>query len=236
MYAGWLSKDSLPRSPPPDMLVQFHSRYASDKDLLEARAAMADAAPLGASVRVVRAAAVTNPGRYVVDAMLVEEIILEYMDAYLARFGLAFWCPDMLDSPYSLLNSALRIIVIDTFRQAVSARAYDFLGAKMEHAANTLLLIRFFDHFVFHHQLARFKQNMKNPGSVIAREALKAAYERRRTVCPFRGTMYNELMCTLSWLRNASTSSRNMDIPSAIGRLSQPRRHRMTSVSAACTS
>jgi hypothetical protein len=172
----------MPQSPSDEMRAQLHSRYSSHDDLLVARSERSSR-HVRISARVGRAAGLVKPGPFARDALLVEEVILELMDAYLARFGLIAWTPDMQDSPYSIFNSALRIIAIDTFRQAMSAHAYRFLGAKMEYAMDTLLIMRFFDHFVFHHMKARFTWELKyGSGAMEFVDKRKVTLERRRTV------------------------------------------------------
>ncbi|KAF6760965.1 hypothetical protein DFP72DRAFT_1092464, partial [Ephemerocybe angulata] len=83
----------------------------------------------------------------------VEEHAVEYIRIELARFGLPIWGPNFLESPYSLYNSACRIVALDTFKQALKTGAYDFLDLKRKinlrkYATRLDLLIKIYDHII----------------------------------------------------------------------------------------
>jgi hypothetical protein len=176
-----LSKDSIPPLPSPATLAAFHSRFATQEDILECR----DSQNLLVDERTVifvRTSSLLKPVKYAADAARLEEFWYAYFATYCARFGVTLWRPDLRDTPYSMYNAILRIIVIDTFRQAVLAGAYRYKGADPDLMSNMLMLFRMYDNFVHHRQRNRFLIEMKNPGALLAQEAKGAAYAGRDRV------------------------------------------------------
>jgi hypothetical protein len=176
-----LLPNAVPQLPSRDSLAAFKSRYTSDTQILAAREGPTLISE--ASVRVARLSQLPNAGKHATDAALVEAFVIDYIATYCAKFGLTEWAPDLRDTPYSLYNSAHRIIAIDTFRQAMAARAYSHMGPNQDFLHDTALLMRVYDHFVHHFQLQRFKKEGKIPGSVALIEQLRPTYTRRGRVC-----------------------------------------------------
>jgi hypothetical protein len=112
----------------------------------------------------------------------VEEHMLEYMQASLARFGLTTWCPDLRQTAYSLYNSACRIIALDTFKQALVAHTYAHLQPNTAYVKDTSLLVKLYDHFVHHYMFMRYKKDKRNPGSVRAADDAGPQYRGRKRV------------------------------------------------------
>lgn len=113
----------------------------------------------------------------------IEEHILEYIQACLAKFGLVVWCPDLNQTPYALYNSACRIIALDTFRQALVSHAYAHLAPNLKYAKDMILLVKLYDHFVHHYLYSRYKKESRIPGSVLAADTASPQYRRRKRVC-----------------------------------------------------
>jgi hypothetical protein len=178
-----ISRRALPSIPPEDMLVAFGSRFTSTTQLWTARTDRASIQS-PASVRLVHAISYTNPGTYARDAALVEESVLSLIGAICARYGITEWAPDLRDTAYSIYNSACRIIFLESFKQALIARGFDFLNANPAHARETLMIMRCYDHFVHFIQFVRFRRDQANPGCVISAEEDKVDRERRRRVRP----------------------------------------------------
>ncbi len=105
-------------------------------------------------------------GRIAGQARLIEEHMLGYIQACLSRFGMQHWCPDLCQSAYSLYNSACRIIAIDTFKQALISHTYIHISLNTIYASNMDILIKLYDHFVFHYLLVRYRREARQPGSV----------------------------------------------------------------------
>ncbi len=105
-------------------------------------------------------------GRIAGQARLIEEHRLGYIQACLSRFGMQRWCPDLCQSAYSLYNSACRIIAIDTFKQALISHTYIHISLNTIYTSNMDILIKLYDHFVFHYLLVRYRREARQPGSV----------------------------------------------------------------------
>lgn len=115
-------------------------------------------------------------------AAQVDKTALSFMAAFGARFGFRTWAPDLQSTPYSLYNSACRIVAIFSFQQAMLAHAYAFLGPVFKYVQDMGLMIKLYDHFVFFIQLRRFLKNSDDPGIVAIRESRKNNYQRRGRV------------------------------------------------------
>ena len=122
-------------------------------------------------------------GRTANQARLVEEHMLDYVQACLAKFGLPFWCPDIRQSAYSLYNAAHRIVALDTFRQALISHTYIHLSPNLAYATNTPILIRLFDHFTFHYMKLRYQKEGRHPGTVARSLQNNPQYVARIRVC-----------------------------------------------------
>ncbi|EJD50199.1 hypothetical protein AURDEDRAFT_160736 [Auricularia subglabra TFB-10046 SS5] len=65
------------------------------------------------------------------DIAQIEDHNLHQILLQLSRYGISAWCPNYEESPYSVYNSAMRAIALDTFKQAVAAHAYMFLDLSL---------------------------------------------------------------------------------------------------------
>jgi hypothetical protein len=113
----------------------------------------------------------------------IEEHILSYIQGYLARFGMKIWCPDLRQSPYSLYNSACRIIALDTFKQALVCHAYTHLKPNTSYVQDVELLGKMYDHWVHYYFYKRYLKECKLPGSVQAADETNPTYQNRKRVC-----------------------------------------------------
>jgi hypothetical protein len=172
-----LERSAVPALPAQAALAAFNSRFTSEDDIFASRQGSPIIEP--ASVHVARASLVQAPSKHAKDAARVEEFMLEYLRSFCAKYGLDRWCPDLRDTPYSLYNSAHRLVALDTFRQFMTIHAYAFLGPNPQYLQDLPNLTRVYDHFVFHVQLKLFKKDQKNPGSVLSADAKKSLYEPR---------------------------------------------------------
>ena len=86
------------------------------------------------------------------------------------------------ESPYSVYNSACRLVAIATFKHALSTDSYSFTGVDPAAATDMDILIRIYDHFVHHVQLRLRSIDMRKPGSVLRSARLNTIYRRRNTV------------------------------------------------------
>ena len=159
-----LDAKAVPQDPPAELLRLFSAHFSSEAELFVSRDTGPELIPR--HLVLVGTAMSTAKGRIAAQARLVEEHMLDYIQACLSRFGLQRWCPDLRQSAYSLYNSACRIIAIDTFKQALISHAYIHLSPNILYASNMDILIKLYDHFVFHYLLLRYRREGRQPGSV----------------------------------------------------------------------
>ncbi|KAH9475967.1 hypothetical protein JR316_0011532 [Psilocybe cubensis] len=164
---GLENAKQTPAPPAPELLNSFYSRFSTEAQLMGA--ITQESAPRLVPTHLVQIglAMSASKGRTARQARLVEEHMLSYMQACLSRVGLVRWCPDLRQTPYSLYNSACRIIALNTFRQALVSHTYIHLGPNLAYATDEGLLIKMFDHFVFHVMQERYQKELRNPGSVL---------------------------------------------------------------------
>ena len=105
--------------------------------------------------------------------------MLIFIQTYLSRSGLNCWCPDLRQSAYSLYNSACRIIAIDTFKQALVSHTYLALAPNTSYASNMDVLVKLYDHFVFHYMRLRYRRDGRTPGSVTLQLQASPQYQGR---------------------------------------------------------
>lgn len=154
----------MPQDPPAELLRLFSARFPNEEDLFTSRDSGPELIPR--HLILVGTAMSAAKGRIASQARLVEEHMLGYIQACLSRFGLQRWCPDLRQSAYSLYNSGCRIIALDTFKQALVSHAYIHLSPNTVYACNMDILIKLYDHFVFHYMLLRYRRDRRQPGSV----------------------------------------------------------------------
>jgi len=161
---GLLDAKAVPQDPPSELLRLFSARFSTEAELFVSR----DTGPelISRHLILVGTTMSAAKGRIAAQACLVEEHMLGYIQACLSRFGLQRWCPDLRQSAYSLYNSACRIIAIDTFKQALISHAYIHLSPNALYTSNMDILIKLYDHFVFHYLLLRYRREGRQPGSV----------------------------------------------------------------------
>jgi len=175
----WILLDSkdIPQDPPAQSLRIFSARFSTEAELFTSRDSDVELIPrhlvqVGTSMSAAS-------GRIAAQARLVEEHMLSYIQACLSKFGLQRWCPDFRQSAYSLYNAACRIIALDTFKQALISHAYLHLTPNTIYASNMDILIRLYDHFVFHYMLLRYRREGCKPGSVMQELQANPQYQAR---------------------------------------------------------
>ncbi|KAJ3531458.1 hypothetical protein NMY22_g8148 [Coprinellus aureogranulatus] len=118
----------------------------------------------------------------------VEQFIVEFIRAMLARFGLPRWGPDFRETSYAAFNASNRIIALDTFRQAVQAGAYAFVNVKRSAATEMSTLISLYDHIVHHHFHQQYLAEKRRAGSVAEKKIFSAMYIARKRLSEKRET------------------------------------------------
>jgi len=109
----------------------------------------------------------------------IEDFILNYVQTYIAEFGLICWCPDLSQTPYSVYNSACRIIALDTFVQAMISHAYDHLQPTRRYMEDMDLLTKLYNHFVHYTVYETYKKELRSPGAVEAIAKQNPIYQAR---------------------------------------------------------
>ncbi|KAF8893186.1 hypothetical protein CPB84DRAFT_1848664 [Gymnopilus junonius] len=173
---GLLDAKEVPKDPPARTVNAFSLRFSMEAELFTSQTG-----PQLIPRHLIRIgmAFSTVQGPIANQARLVEEHILTYIQACLSRFGLDHWCPDLRQSAYTLYNSACRIIALDTFKQALISHAYMHLSPNTRYATDMTLLIRLYDHFVFHYMLHHYQKEGRKPGSVVQDLQAMPHYRRR---------------------------------------------------------
>jgi hypothetical protein len=175
---GLLASNAIPALPPNELLVQFHSRFATDDDIILARDSSTSFIA-ASTVEIVRAATDRYPSKAASKARKVEEFYYKLVATLLARYGFWGWWPDLRDTPYARYNAACRVVAIHSFIQATQSHYFDFLEPDLELLEDTSMLFRMYDQFVHFRQRKRLEQELKNPGSLVPKEQLSAVYMAR---------------------------------------------------------
>lgn len=180
-----LDAKAIPLNPPSELLADFHRRFSDSNEnhLFVIQAAGPELIPrhliqVGTSMS-------SSTGRIAEQARSVEQHMLSYIQLCLSRFGLRCWCPDLRQSAYSLYNAACRIIALDTFKQALVSHAYLALAPNTIYASNTDVLVKLYDHFVYHYMRLRYRREGRVPGSVALQLQASPQYQGRIRVTTF---------------------------------------------------
>jgi hypothetical protein len=180
---GLVDPKQVPQDPSDQILATFASCFTTEASLYECREGPMRIAPT--LVQIGSSVSITDHGQIAAQILLVEEHMLEYMQACLARFGLTSWCPDLRQTPYALYNAACRVIALDTFKQALVSHTYAHLKPNTTYAREMELLIRLYDHVVHHYMYLRYRRDSRNPGCVTAADKASPQYRGRARVCAF---------------------------------------------------
>ncbi|PPR06459.1 hypothetical protein CVT24_002620 [Panaeolus cyanescens] len=117
----------------------------------------------------------------------IEEHVIEYTRARLARFGFTKWTPNYNESPYALYNSAARMAALDTLKQALVAHAYAFTGVDALRLAKDMeLLIKIYDHVVHYYFHDMYKKEKQDPGRVAEMVGQSPVYTSRNRLSAAR--------------------------------------------------
>ena len=211
-----LDAKAVPQDPPAEIIRLFSTRFSTEADLFSRRESGPELIPR--HLVLVGTAMSAAKGRIAGQARLVEEHMLSYIQACLSRFGLQRWCPDLHQSAYSLYNSACRIIAIDTFKQALISHTYIHLSPNTLYASNMDILIKLYDHFVFHFMLLRYRREARQPGSVQKELQSNPQYQGRIRVSFLLLSRLSDLSNPTSACRCASQISGREWVPSTLSR------------------
>lgn len=189
---GLLDAKEVPKNPPSNLLSAFNSRFSNEKQLIVVQDIGPELVPR--HLVLIGTAASAAKGRIAEQARAIEQHMLAYIQACLSRFGLDCWCPDLRQSAYSLYNSACRIVALDTFKQALVSHAYLTLDPNPAYASDTGVLIRLYDHFVYHYMRLRYRRDGRAPGTVMQQLEASPQYQGRIRVGGFLISLYETLL------------------------------------------
>lgn len=178
-----LDSKSIPYDPPRHIIDSFSAKFGSKAQVEALDIQRAHPLVDAESVQLPTSVVEKTGSRIVANHSKVNTSILSYMKACIARFGFTLWRPDLRQNADSLYNSALRIIAIETFQQALVSNVYG-LAFKINtvYAADVSLLIKIYNHFVFHYFAGRYRRDSKNPGSVVRMDKKSGPYKLRSDV------------------------------------------------------
>ncbi|KAJ2916074.1 hypothetical protein MD484_g4343, partial [Candolleomyces efflorescens] len=184
---GLTDTKALPGKPSADIIKRFDERFATTDAISNQKHSNS----LLISVNHVRGAFFLSTTTHARNTLVntirkMEEHIIQYIDSYLARFGLEEWRPDFAQSPYSLYNATLRIIALDTFKQALVSHAYAFLKPNLAYANDTNMLVKLYDHIVHFYFQGRYTRDARNPGAVQAVDDANSVYRNRARLAKAR--------------------------------------------------
>ncbi|KAF4615913.1 hypothetical protein D9613_006379 [Agrocybe pediades] len=183
---GLLDPKAIPQDPSPEVLSDFAEHFTSKDSLYKTRRGGPNLV-LPWKVKIGSAVAnVSIKSRLLDQIRPIEENMLAHIQSILARFGLEIWCPDFRQSPYALYNAALRIVAIDTFKQALISWSYAHLAPNMAYVHDMDLLIKLYDHFVHHHLYSRYKRDARRPGGVLEADLAAPVFQRRTRLAAAR--------------------------------------------------
>ncbi|KAF9548194.1 hypothetical protein CPC08DRAFT_823532 [Agrocybe pediades] len=183
--SGLTDASSFPPQPTVEVLERFNKEFKDD-DTVEKRRLNGPNLITKSSVVFQPYSPVQTRQRTRARVGQIEQHILSYVDAMLCRFGLPVWGPNYQESPYSLFNSAVRIVALDTFKQALISHAYAFLGVSAKHADNMDLLLKVYDHVVHFYLYGHYLKEMRRPGSLEAEGKLNPTYQARKRLAEQR--------------------------------------------------
>lgn len=182
---GLLDPKDVPGDPPTGILEKFSAHCSAEEQLYNFRDPRSRELISPMLVKIGTSASITKCGKLATQVRLVKEHMLQYIQSYLARFGLLRWCPDLRQSPYSLFNSACRIVAIDTFKQALIVHTYAHVQPNKSYVNDISLLIKLYDHVVHHYHFLRYQRESRNPGCVRAADEASPTYHGRKRVRTF---------------------------------------------------
>ncbi|KAK9893166.1 hypothetical protein P389DRAFT_191778 [Cystobasidium minutum MCA 4210] len=132
--------------PPAAQLQAFRTRFTSSNEI--AAAFRSPRLIIDKSlVRDIRDYSSQNLGGRKTATESLEEDILDYMQTYCAEYGLYVWSLKLSESPYTIYNSACRLVAVTTFKHALSMDSYAFVEVDTTAATDIEVLIRIHDHF-----------------------------------------------------------------------------------------
>ncbi|KAH7104440.1 hypothetical protein BKA62DRAFT_827373 [Auriculariales sp. MPI-PUGE-AT-0066] len=121
-------------------------------------------------------------------ALKVGHVHLTMMRTRCAQLGITSPRHDPTQDAYSPWNQLCRMIIIETFSQALIGHAYTFMDVNTAYARDHMWLTRLYDHWICHHHARRTLSDLKFPGKLVKQEKLQTNYQARRRLSKRRKT------------------------------------------------
>ncbi|KAK7027533.1 hypothetical protein VNI00_015167 [Paramarasmius palmivorus] len=184
---GMLGEHTLPSVPTQEDLESFDDRFNTKANLslgLELSVAEEDGAAL---VDEWRQLAKKSTSVDVQKVAKMSDLSLMAIWRGLASYGFQTWVPDVMSDPYSRYNKAHRFVFLTTFNDVVELDGYADYLFDDQYLKNHHLLTKMYDHIVFSYFKGKIKDEIKEPGSVMAKIQSTNRYKRRAKLAEQRG-------------------------------------------------
>jgi len=173
--------------PDPADKAAFNTRFSNEAQVFEARTGPSLIPKSAIKVRPYQPQQ-ANQSRTLTRLANIEATIVEYTATQMSRVGVTRWAPDYTETPGSLWNTAMSFLLIDTFRQAIVAGAYDFNSnhAWKKFITDMDLMVVIYDHVVWYHFFDKWREEKRAPGAAQAEKERQAMYAVKRKVSYFK--------------------------------------------------
>ncbi|KAH6890711.1 hypothetical protein BKA70DRAFT_1441916 [Coprinopsis sp. MPI-PUGE-AT-0042] len=212
LLTGCPESHQIPSNPRPEALRFFKNKFSEENDVLSQREGEYLIPP--SSVKVMAYKPPTTRSRNLVRVSQIEELVVQFIQRRMAKWGWYEFMPNYEEGPESLWNMTAAIIFVDTFRQALIAGAYDFLpGNWKRFTTNVDMIMKIYHHIAHHYFYAMWRKEQRLPG-IHAEEANKASeYQARLRKCRSRRVYMkaNGLAHLLPMISTAATSDEELD-------------------------
>ncbi|PPQ99841.1 hypothetical protein CVT24_009635 [Panaeolus cyanescens] len=188
MLASLDTAASVPKDPSKDELLAFYKNF-SNKSESDIAQQLRSGLTLVPEELVDIKSYSSYTGRQKIRSALgkIEEHVIEYTRARLARLGFTAWTPNYNESAYALYNSAARMAALDTLKQALVSHAYAFTGVDaLRLSKDMVILIKVYDHVVHHYFYDIYKKDKRDPGRVTELVGQSSVYTFRNRLSASR--------------------------------------------------
>ncbi|KAF5320345.1 hypothetical protein D9611_011348 [Ephemerocybe angulata] len=212
LMANCPDTDSVPASPTTAEIATFYRRFADEPEVLAQRTGQPLISISSVQVHAYMPTATRSQTRNQLGK--IEEVVVKFIASRMSRMGFTRWAPNYIEAPGSLWNTAARITFIDTFRQAVSARTYDYLkGTWKRHINDMDLLIQVYDHIAHYHFFSLWRKEQRLPGRVKLDVKKNSVYQLRKRTAEARREFLeeNKLSVYLPLIDRKATSDDERD-------------------------
>lgn len=197
LLTGCSVSDDILQDPSLSILSRFHSHFSKEEDIYAA----CNGSPLISKFQVkvqpyIPQNEQSTQSRNLVCLSMVEESVANFMAVKMSQIGVEEWTPNYNEPPSLLYNTAMSLVFIDTFHQAVVAGAYDYVANLhwKKHMTDMDLLVTIYEHIVFHHFFKLWKIEQQSPGMAGLAKQCQAMYAIKQKVVMFQVSASLELI------------------------------------------